>query len=112
MSNGSSFIAMSALDGLSDLAFDKGWLVTDADLSYREMSEVGFPFYTEAEFYLEFLQEETMPEEEAVYLAGLCTAYYEDNESLNDDNIDDTDSSLYENNFISPDIGDEVQETP
>lgn len=121
LQNNDSFVIMSALDGLSDLAFDKGWRIFDAAITFGRMQEYqnnyDMPFYTEANFYLDFLQDEVMPEEEAAFLANLCTCYYEDNDQLNCDRVpiapeelDDADSSLFENNFVSPDIGEEIQE--
>ena len=93
LQNNDSFVIMSALDGLSDLAFDKGWRIFDAAIPFKRMQEYqndyDMPFYTEANFYLDFLQDEVMPEEECTFLAGLCTCYYEDNDSLNVDNVDE-----------------------
>ena len=114
LQNNDSFVIMSALDGLSDLAFDKGWRIFDAAITFGRMQEYqsnyDMPFYTEANFYLDFLQDEVMPEEEAAFLASLCTCYYEDNDQLNPEELDDADSSLFENNFVPPDIGEERQE--
>ena len=108
--NKKDYVFMSATDGLSDLAFEKGWRIALPAITYRQMNEYHhsfIPFMTEAQFYLEYLQDEVMPEEEAVFLAGLCTVYYEDNDQLNPDELDDADGAMFESNFITPDIGEE-----
>lgn len=82
-------IAMSVEDGLSDLAFEKGWRISEYNIPWSTKKLM--PFLREDEFYDQYLKEEEDPEVYAEFYGQVDLPLYvleKETSDFDEDEID------------------------
>ena len=98
----SSLVALPSTVVLNDIAFDKGWRVLHQDLSAPELQDWKEKFnlevMDEVQFYLDYLKDEEMTEEDTLYIEALMHEnFYEAvHPDQDEEEFDETFSSIEE----------------
>jgi len=96
-----SLIALPASEGLSDLAFDKGWRIIHPNIGTHELRRYEERFtigrMDGATFYTEYLEDEEMTDDSAEFFNGVIVPLYEaeSNHGI------DADEEEFDENFSS-----------
>lgn len=72
-----SLVALPSTEVLNDVAFDKGWRIIHQDVSFTSLQDWKDKFNLKvmepAQFYLDYLVDEEMTEEDTLYIESLMS---------------------------------------
>ncbi len=95
----SEFIALPASEGLSDIAFEKGWRMFEGDMSNIELVEmekqVKVIRYEPTQFFLDYLSDVQLTEEDIAYIEACRSEPYFEQSVVANENDEEIDHEFH-----------------